>query len=76
MLSCSQLPHLSELYTTEEVYDHIQPIVLNLTVDQVSQVRQASFVAVSVFQLLLMMIFPEIQSYDRKNSGLDVIKNN
>ncbi|KAL5251032.1 hypothetical protein ACHWQZ_G016675 [Mnemiopsis leidyi] len=43
----SQLPHLSELYTTKEVYDHIQPIVLNLTVDQVSQVRQASFCALS-----------------------------
>jgi len=43
----SQLPHLSELYTTKEVYEHIQPIVLNLTVDQVSQVRQASFTALS-----------------------------
>eukprot|EP00116_Pleurobrachia_bachei_P001346 sb/3461608/ len=43
----NQLPQLSELYTTKEVYDHIQPIVFDLSTDQVSQVRRASFTVLS-----------------------------
>lgn len=42
-----QLAHLSTLYTTKEVFEHIQPIVLNLTMDHVYQVRYASFRALS-----------------------------
>lgn len=40
-----ELPKLCELYTSQDIYDYIRPLLMALAVDRVAQVREAAFAA-------------------------------